>query len=239
MQYKIIKFQISLVISLLFCAPLGKASDEVKSRSFYPTIKMEASELSPKIPSHMWDQIEERFFKKEIKPQAHGDGTETDASKKKILPLENMSFRVELAEKNSGVLKNFGYNIEFNSGGGRLDLKDYVNPKKGSFFFKVLFDDSLSESKVVNVYYISNARKRAIDNRTYGAGCGVYLDISKYFTDSMKNEGILSNTTDLRYVSVLAGTYIFTIADKDNLHVAQLTLNDSRYPVLSCDKIAN
>jgi hypothetical protein len=47
------------------------------------------------------------------------------------------------------------------------------------------------------------------------------------------------NTTKNRYVSVLAGTYIFTRFEKKDVRLAQVTLTDSRFTNLLCDQRAS
>ena len=161
-------------------------------------------------------------------------GTELE---KGVLPTEFAPLRVYLVEKNRGVLHGINYEIVFGPGGGELDLQDFVENRKGSFYFAVEFmPDVPIEKGSLNrkIFFLSNSLRRHNQSETIGNGCHNYYDITTSFEAAMKGNGYPLNTTDLRHVSALAGTFFFALKNEGKLSIAQLTIKDSSHRGLQC-----
>lgn len=151
------------------------------------------------------------------------------------VPTDFMPIKVFLIEKNKGVLGGENHLLSFGPGGGELDLANFLGERQGTFH--IAFEIGLERGdNPFKVFYLSNARKREIDGITYGAGCNTYHDITGFFEKSMKGEGIRVNTTQERYVSVLAGTYFFALSHEGQLRIAQVTIRDSRFRQYHCHR---
>jgi len=156
-----------------------------------------------------------------------------DAKTKIEVPKDFFGFRVQLAEKNKDVLTKEKVILQYDKGGGFLDLADYVTDIKGTFYLK--WSPSLElDNQKIHVFYLSNAKKFRIGEDPHGVGCGKYLEITSYWNKEMSHEGIKLNTTSGRYVHVLAGTYFFALTLNNKLYLSQLTIKDSRFRERMC-----
>lgn len=150
-----------------------------------------------------------------------------------VLPSQFSPLKVYLIEKNRGILGREHFELTYGPGGGELDLRDFVQPRNGSFYFAVEFMPALEKAER-RVFFLSNSRVRQLDRQTYGSGCNTYFDISKTFAANMGKDGFLVNTSDGRHVSALAGTYFFAAVADGKLHLAHLTVRDSGQKALQC-----
>lgn len=183
---------------------------------------MSAPSTDVQLPTKLWILFENPTL------EARGES----ASQKQT---EFMGLRVFLYERNNGILNGENHKLLFPPAGGELDLKDFVADKSGSFYF-IAEPITKIENPDVRVYFLSNSEQRKLGKETYGAGCDHYYDISSAFKSMMSKEGFLINTTDQRHISALGGTYFFVIDDGQKLHLARLTVKDSRYPLLQCKR---
>jgi hypothetical protein len=154
-----------------------------------------------------------------------------------VLPSEFSPLKVYLIEKNKGILGNENSELQYGPGGGELDLRDYVAPKNGSFYFAVEFMPALEKAER-KVYFLSNSVVRKLGGVTLGSGCEAYYDVTSAFKKAMSHEGFLVNTTGGRHVSALAGTYFFAAASEGKLYLARLTVRDSSQRSLQCHREA-
>ena len=164
-------------------------------------------------------------------------GNKVAELEKGVLPTEFAPLRVYLVEKNRGVLHGINHEIVFGPGGGELDLQDFVENRKGSFYFAVEFmPDVPTEKGSLNrkIFFLSNSLRRHNQSETIGNGCHNYYDITTSFEVAMKGNGYPLNTTDLRHVSALAGTFFFALKNEGKLSIAQLTIKDSAHRGLQC-----
>ena len=72
-----------------------------------------------------------------------------------------------------------------------------------------------------------------IDGDEFGAGCNKYMDITSFY--HRKARGFDLYTAGQRYVSVMAGTFVAVVFEKEALYVGSLTFTDSRYPDVMCE----
>ena len=198
------------------------------------SVKPQSGEV--KIPSSLWTRI--------VALTAPGKAAERDKSgeKAKEEGAEEESthpettfepLKVYLIERNKGVLKGHNIALSFAAGGGELDLGDYVQPLRGSFY--VVFDFLPAIEKAnTQVFFLSNSLMRKIGSEVIGSGCDKYFDLSKASAEAMKNSGFLVNTSDQRHVSALAGTYVFASTYDGKLHLASLIIRDESHRALQC-----
>lgn len=179
-----------------------------------------------KIPKSLVKKIEDDYqaFLKQNKIDAKA------AFKRQLL---NVS--VELTQEKAAALFE-SVRILTPIGGGVVDLNEFVSPVKGSFNLKIVTrDDNNSEPPDLRTYYVSRARQRSILNDAFGAGCGKYMEITRYFAKKNAGDGIKLYTADRRYLSVLAGTFVQVAYSADGIAVGSVTFTDSRYPEVICE----
>lgn len=143
--------------------------------------------------------------------------------------------RVFLMERTPGILGGKNLELNFGSGGGELDLADYVQLDRGTF--SVAFEISSPHGEApLRVFFLSNSRRRKIGYEEYGSGCENFYEISSYFNKAMLDRGLLVSSTDRRHVSALVGTYILAYNYDTKLNLSQVTIKDSRFKDLHCRK---
>jgi hypothetical protein len=120
-------------------------------------------------------------------------------------------------------------------GGGEIDLANFVRDEVGKFQVGMAIDfpEGLSANSL-HVYYLVGGRERALAGDKVGAPCGHLLDLKGFFRSTWLSQPLVVYTRQQRYVSVLAGTYLFVIYDPPRLWLAALAITDSRYPQLLC-----
>lgn len=162
-----------------------------------------------------------------------GGKTLTLATANGPLPSVFAPLRIYLVEKNRGILTNGHTEIVLPSGGGEVDLRDFIQSKNGSFYFVVEFMPELADVDR-HVYYLSRAEERMVDGEKFGAGCHSYFEISKAFNKAMKKNGYSLNTSKGRHISALAGTFYFAAVREGKLFLASLIIKDSANVKLQC-----
>ena len=188
------------------------------------TAKIDELPADFKMPAKVWELIEKD---PEQKPGAEALG----------LGIFYASIQVFLTEKNERVLKAPATVIELPRGGGSIDLAEYTTGDAGTFFVGFELPEEFKEGKNFKALYVSQGRKRKIENRVFGAGCNQFFDITKKFTEMMANEGIKANTTRQRHVTLLAGHYIFSIIKETRIFITQVTITDSKNKNLLCEAL--
>lgn len=140
---------------------------------------------------------------------------------------------VQFDEGQTGVLTKPRVQVVFPKGGGAVDLKDVV-AGDGSFFMSFPEEQFDKESDLLHIYYASNSPKVKINNEIFGLGCGNWTDIKSSFSKIKKQDFLKVNTHELRYLYVLAGTYVFIFRQGRNIYLSQLTVTDSRHSDQLC-----
>ena len=138
-----------------------------------------------------------------------------------------MPLQVRFFELSEGVLKKPAVRYNFPKGGGNIDLKDLVLGS-GSFFLSFPAEQFDESYEFLHLYYISNSPVKKIENESFGLGCGKMIDLKKSFSKLQKPEFLKLNTSDLRYLYVTAGMYVFVFKKSSQIFMAQLTIFDSR-----------
>lgn len=223
------RFALSLALGAVItisATSCGKKEPAWKAHSFSED-DLSRSNVEAELPRSLWEKITGVL--------TGGATAEASGGSNKVgsLPSVFAPISVYLIEKNHGILSKGNIEIKFASGGGILDLHDYVQSRSGSFYFVV---DFLPKAEKVDrkVFFLSNGATRKLGNETLGAGCDTYFDISTSFAKAMSGDGFLVNTTAARHVSALAGTYFFAAAQEGKLYLASLTVKDSSQKRFQC-----
>ena len=224
------RFFLIIAITGLF---VGCTKEPAFKKKPYTPRTMNSVSSGVELPVSLWSLLEAVPAAEEHKSDGHGGSKNTS---NEPLPTKFMAIKVYLAEKNRGILNGENVELSFHEGGGELDLADFTASKQGSFYIAIepVFKTPDDSKPKLDVFYLSNAVKRNVEHETFGAGCNTYHKISHFFEKTMKHDGILVNTTAGRHVSQLAGTYFFAIPHGGRLHLAHLTIKDSRFRSLQC-----
>lgn len=158
---------------------------------------------------------------------------EINAESKTIAPVYLfMPLEVQFVTLTKGVLKTPNMIFKLPKGGGSIDLKDVI-AGDGSFYMRFPNEqfENMSEFRVdlLGLFYISNSPSKKIDGETFGLGCGKMIDLKKSFSNLQEHKFLKLNTTDLRYLFVAAGRYVFIFKQASKVYLTQLTITDSRY----------
>lgn len=226
-----------VVLGMLVCLTISCKKDSGWKSQAFVTQDLTSTAMDVELPAELWQKITGVLTAPEgakaAEPKPAGPSTVT--MMESTLPTEFEPLKVFLVERNRGILKRGNTEIQFGPGGGELDLNDFVQDRNGSFYFIVQFMSDAPVSQL-KVFYLSNALQRSRGADRLGVGCNKYLDITSAFTNAMKAEGFLMNTTDFAHVSALAGTFFFAAAHERKLHLAQLTIKDSSRRSLHCHR---
>ncbi len=85
------------------------------------------------------------------------------------------------------------------------------------------------------VYHLNNAVPYKFTAGQSTRACNTFADVSKFFSQSLiSDKGLLLTTNEQRYISTLAGTFVFVVIKSKVMYIAQMTLKDSRYPKRHC-----
>lgn len=192
-------------LGLVMTAGLCWANTHVQEKAFVVNVTESPEDLM--VPSEVWDLLSE-----EEKPH-----------------LVFVPMAVQLVEKTPGVLKEKDITFQFPRGGGAIDLSRYVNDIQGSFYVKFEFEPLPEAIEATQkIYFISQNRKRKLDGEILGSGCNSFFDVKPYVTSVNAKSGILVNTTRMRHLSVLGGTFLFANVSGKNIRLAQVTFTDKK-----------
>ena len=209
----------------------------------YTVVNLNAHVSEAAIPTDLWDLIESIYTRehaleeaKDRKKSEHGNALFSIEKKRSKVEasLRRFGIKVYLSENQYGILGGQDYQLEYGPGGGDLDLKDYVKEDIGSFTVKIGLDVAFEEAKEAYVFYWGNGKRREVDGDVYGSQCERVFDLTGYFKGHVFTDGIVVTTHKKKYVTLLAGTYVFVVKQEGYLYISQLTVRDSRYAVLHC-----
>ncbi len=222
------------LITLLFSLMVGcKESKSYKNHTFR-TDPMSSTSAEARVPSGLWDILEGLYTPLQAFGNAAVNEKREKLKSRVDIPMKFMPFKVYLVEKTRGVLGGEHHELVFGDGGGTLDFRDFLTEKEGNLIFGVELNGEILKNQAPHVYFLSNAKRRKIDGTTFGGGCETYMEITEYFSNVMKHDGIAITTLDSRHVLLLAGTFFFGAYVDDKLLLAQLTVKDSRYKSYHC-----
>lgn len=227
-----------LFIFVFFLSACAKVEQDTDAkREGYDVVDLTRSTTDVMLPAELWDKMEavyhptytEGFGKK-------NEGTENHKSvtAKIEVPTQYMSLKVFLKEEDKGVLGGKNLALEFGLGGGELDFSRFLKKPRKSFSLSIVLDEQIGVKDTLKVYFLSNGKKQKISGLEWGAGCNKYLDITGYYWKRLSRKGISTNTSSLRYLHLLSGSYFFVLNKNNALYLAQLKITDSRYKEVYC-----
>lgn len=146
-----------------------------------------------------------------------------------------LNLSVELTQKHKAAL-NDDVRVIAPTGGGVIDLSDFVTTARGAFKSKiVVHTEDGGEPEGLRLFYISHAKERRIDGEDFGAGCNKYMEISSYYNSRGNQDGFELYTANQRYLSVIGGAFVAVSFSREALSVGTLSFTDSRYPGILCE----
>lgn len=209
-----------LVSSLLSLFAFSGCHFAESQDAHYAEIKIEARAEDFKVPKQIFDQIETDLV-----------GSASVQSVYLLAPIQAVLF-----SESNAVLKDNPARITFPNGGGKLDLAQHVSGQ-GSFYLSFPKEQFDALPTLEKLYFISDSPKKKIDGEEFGLGCGKYVDIKKQFESLQKKDFLKLNTTDLRYLYVVSGYYIFVFKNNNQIYLTHLHVTDSRYPDNFCSSL--
>jgi hypothetical protein len=223
---------LALCLTLAACKKEGEVSAEFQVGDVKETSKNFI------FPSNLKTKIDEEYV---AFMKTQGPPLDIKTAEELLLqvPREYLDLDVFMTPLASGTLSGPTH-FQLPRGGGAIDLKDYVKGAKGSFFVKMSAKKTVEpDAKIskLKIYFLSQGKKKKIEDETFGAGCGQYMDITDYI-EAKASTGIQVNATEQRYVHVLSGIYYFIGFEKEKMYLAALKISDSRYPKLQCENEA-
>lgn len=226
---------------LFFVACSSKnESHEVEARE----IKIDELQKDFKLPESLWNLIavDETAVKTahDKKPKeekggenAHGGGGAESSSAAKENQIIFVPLKVELTQKNEGVLKAEKFVIELPRGGGQIDLSQWTTEENGTFYIKFSMSD-VEKAEQQKVFFLSQARKRKIGDELLGMGCNKFVQLGQPYFKAMKEHGLALNTTRNRHLSVSGGRWIFVAQDHGKTYLSHVTITDTNQKELFC-----
>jgi hypothetical protein len=184
-----------------------------------------------KFPRELIKEIEKWYVDSERQRDPQRAGTDLEVLgtlKRKLMDLE-----VRLRPKSGEALEQ-GKRFRLPTGGGTIDLGDYVKGDKGGFWVKMAIGKPIEGMTGLRVFYVSEARRRSVRGEDVGAGCGKLAEMTTWFNGAHHKRDLDVYMADQRFVSVLAGTWLFVALAKSEMLLGSITFTDSRYPHLLC-----
>lgn len=221
------------VLALFLILPLtvvGCLKDDHFSKAEYKEVAIKELAEDVIITDKVWDLLQGKEAGAAAADSHDSHGKKSAAPTK---PKITLAFTdVLLVEKNKGILSDPALQIKFPQGGGSLDFSRFITSKKGTFYLSFKFpEESIQPQKVI---FVNRVIPRVMGSEKWGMGCHFAVDITDKFIKENGTRGIELNTSDLRYLNVVGGTFIFSAQKDNNLYVSQVTFSDSRYKSLDC-----
>jgi hypothetical protein len=207
----------------------------------FKQVNLKTQEQKLEIPSDLWDLIESMYSgENALRPV--GEKVESKIPFYSIIkkrskvqtPLKYMDLKVRLIENNYGTLGRKDYQLNYPLGGGLLDFANYVKVEEGSFRIEVEMGLDTTDAEQFRVFYWGNGKRRKIDGDVFGSGCKNVHELTGFFKTKVFVRGLAATTHRRKYVTTLAGTYVFVVKKGGALYISQLTMQDSRYGFLQC-----
>lgn len=204
--------------ALLFLILLSSCTKpQNKSESYTVDIAEVATEIS--IPKDMLKELDSEL----------GEEFKSSSPLYSFIPVN-----IKFEELQAGVLAKPSLQFNFPKGGGAIDLKDVVT-SDGSFYMSFPEEQFVKDNELLHIYFVSNSPKKLIDGETFGMGCGTWNDLKGSFSKLKKPDYLKLNTSELRYLRVLAGTFVFIFREGKNIYLNQVTITDSRHRAELCN----
>lgn len=225
------KFILNFILVLFFSNLLLGSQNEIKFQTKVETQVPQEVFLPPII----WDLLEE---KKIINPK--GKIVNNNQDNRHLEENVFGGIKVKLIEKTPGILGGKNFEIVSQSGGLQIDLANYIKDKKGTFIFS--FEPLSTIDKLTSqvIFLSDSVSKVSSQQQSIGGGCGKFYDITKAYLSKFRDPGIEVNVTEGRHVSLLSGSFFMRVSHDVGVRtLIQLTITDSNYPELLCERSTN
>lgn len=200
-------------------APVTKAHEPEDDGTEWVVEKITESPKDFKVPTKIWELVKDKDQKVNV-----------DSSNQFFVPI-----KVFLKEKNPGVLSQPALQIEFPKGGGEVDLAKFTTGKSGTFFLNFDFE-GFDYPEQLDIFFVSQAKKRRLDGLIHGTGCRKFLDLTQYFLKLKKRHDVIAlNTTRQRHLTTLGGHFVFAFKKDKQIFLSKVTFKDDRAPEYFCD----
>lgn len=166
------------------------------------------------------------------KANSHGPAEAGKDSQIIFVPM-----KVHLIEKNEGILKSTKTTISLPRGGGLIDMSDWTTGERGTYYIKFEMEEVLKPEEQ-RAYFLSQTKKRKIDDEIIGMGCNKFVDLGSKYFDLMKEKGIAVNTTRNRDVTVSGGRWFFVAKEAGKTYISHVTIADVNHKDLYCEDFA-
>lgn len=237
-----------LFVLFFFAVVLGCSNKNHAHETEARNIKIDDLPKDFKLPESLWNLIsaddsankkahDKKPKEDEAANKSHGGGGAENTSASKESQLILVPMKVELTQKNEGVLKAEKFIIELPRGGGQIDLSNWTGDENGTFYIKFLMGD-VEKPEQQKVFFLSQARKRKIGNELLGMGCNKFAELGNPYFNAMKGQGLALNTTRNRHLSVSGGRWFFVAQDHGKTYLSQVTITDTNQKELFCGDTA-
>lgn len=235
---KIVKSKVFIFIFLTLLSCKQRANEGNSGTAI--GVSPRESDKNVKIPLSLVKKIESDYLYLKRKDKMLDN--QTDAQLLNSIPRKYLSLKVFFAPVESYSALTSPAEVKMQRGGGVVDLSDVFSNEKGQFQFSLKIDwedlgfveDDVNRLKV---HFISHSKKRNLLNESWGSGCNKYFDVTSFYKSQLETKGIELSLSEQRHLSVLAGTYVFSLFKDDDLYIATLTFVDNRYSKVYCDEI--
>jgi hypothetical protein len=202
-------------------------------RSQYSGGHIFSYEKGAAIPDQLVSLIEAQYLR--IFRERYPDSEKSDVEVITGIPRRLLELNVYLREKNSGTLID-DTRFALPSGGGAIDLAEFVNDGKGIFYvdWEVNLEAYEIDPMALKVYFVSNNHKFKVGKEVFGTGCGAYFEITTFFSEVIQVSGYEVAAADKRYLGQMLGTFYFVAMNPSGIYVAATSFLDTRYPKVHC-----
>ncbi len=230
-----------LIFVFLFTVILGCSSQKENTDIEARVIKIDDLQKDFKIPTSLWKALaSEESHAAPVAPSGgggeHGGGGAGASDKDSFSKDSQIVFvpmKVHFIEKNEGVLKSKKLTIELPRGGGQIDMADWTTGESGTFYIKFEMSEP-AKAEEMKVFFLSQARKRKIENEVLGMGCNKFVELGPSYEKAMKGLGLSVNTTRNRHLTVTGGRWFFVALEGGKTYISQVTLTDANQKDLFC-----
>jgi hypothetical protein len=171
-------------------------------------------------------QIPKKIFEK-IQEQANIDS-------KLISPVFIfLPLQVQLKSFQKNVIVDDEVVVTFSSGGGTLDLKDFVR-NQGTFSLSFPKSPFVEGLEIFDFVFVSNTKSQILDGEKIGLGCHSAAQMTSLFSKFGSTEFLKVNTTDFRHLNVIGGQFILVFKKSNQYYLSHVNIIDSDQPDLFC-----
>lgn len=183
------------------------------------------------VPAALVQEIE-TWYLKDFRTRKKGDPP-SDVEVLSSVPRRLLNVALEITPKSGNAVLE-PQQLRLPTGGGVVDLARSVEGEQGAFLVQMKLDSEVNLNHR-RVFFVSGARKAKVMNEDYGAGCKTWMELTTWFDMTHAKEPLEVFAAQQRHARVLAGTWVFAALNEGVLHLAAVTLKDSRFPEIACN----